>query len=140
MTDKTNISHIKKDYLIQAPLDDVWDCLSNSDISTFWQRQDCIVGTKVGDLISLFGGWVTGEILGIEPKKILSYTWNVEEWDKVTEPSKVSYSLDKIDNENTKVKLTHWDLPSIKERDSHDKGWDEQFFDPMIEFLGNPLN
>lgn len=46
MTDKTTISRIQKDYMIQAPLDDVWDCLSNSDISTFWQGQDCIVGTK----------------------------------------------------------------------------------------------
>lgn len=97
-------------------------------------------GDKVGDRISLFGGWVTGEILKIEPKKRLSYTWNVEEWDNETEPSKVLYLLEKIDDENTMVKLTHGDLPSVKERDNHDKGWDEQFFDPMIEFLGNPLN
>ena len=101
----------------------------------FWQGQDCLIGNKEGDLIELFGGWVTGTILKIKPKELFSYTWLVNEWDPNTDPSIVTYSLTQKNAETVEVSVYHTNLPSKKERASHESGWDDQFFDPMIEFL-----
>ena len=131
---------IEKNYVISAALDEVWDCLTNGDISSFWQGQDCVIGTNVGDKIELFGGWVTGRILTLNSKLELSYTWIVSEWGPEMEPSVVSYTLKQRNDYLTEVKVSHSNLPNKQERDSHDKGWDEQFFEPLIEFLKSTTN
>ncbi len=140
MTENASTLRIDKEYMVPAALDSVWDCLANSDISSFWQSQDCIIGTNVGDKVELFDGWVKGRILTLISKIEISYTWIVSEWDLEIQPSVVSYELTQISEELTQVKLSHTNLPNIEERDSHDKGWDEQFFRPMIEYLKNMSN
>ncbi|MHA2097792.1 MAG: SRPBCC domain-containing protein [Candidatus Kariarchaeaceae archaeon] len=139
MTNKSDL-RIDKNYIISATLDEIWDCLTNGEISSFWQGQNCVIGTNVGDKIELFGGWVTGRILTLNSKLELSYTWNVSEWGPEIEPSVVSYTLKQMNAELTEVSVSHTNLPNMEERDSHDKGWDEQFFDPLIEFLRNTTN
>jgi activator of HSP90 ATPase len=139
VTNKSDL-RIDKNYIISATLDEIWDCLTNGEISSFWQGQNCVIGTNVGDKIELFGGWVTGRILTLNSKLELSYTWNVSEWGPEIEPSVVSYTLKQMNAELTEVSVSHTNLPNMEERDSHDKGWDEQFFDPLIEFLRNTTN
>lgn len=139
MDSKSNL-RIDKTYVISAALDEVWDCLTNGDISSFWQGQDCVIGENVGDKVEVFGGWVKGRILTLISKIEISYTWIVSEWDLEIQPSVVSYELTQISEELTQVKLSHTNLPNIEERDSHDKGWDEQFFEPMMEYLKNMSN
>ncbi|OLS29388.1 MAG: hypothetical protein HeimC2_00180 [Candidatus Heimdallarchaeota archaeon LC_2] len=135
MTNNENKLRIDKEYVVPGSLDEVWGCLADDNVSSVWQSQDCVIGNKVGEKLELFGGWVVGEILSLKPKTEISHTWKVSEWGPEIQPSIVSYQLEKIDEKNTKITLKHWDLPTIKERDSHDTGWDEQFFGPMFEFL-----
>lgn len=133
-TDRTEFE-IHKEYRIDADLAVVWDCLADSEISGFWQGEDCVIGDKEGDKIDLFGGWVTGNIISRKEKQEISYTWKVIEWDKQTPPSIVQYQLREGKENQTIVTLSHTHLPTLEEQNSHDTGWDDQFFNPIRSYL-----
>ena len=131
----SNDLQIVREFLLPASLDDLWQCLADSDECSTWQGQECEIGSEIGAPISLFGGWVTGEIVEIVPHTKLSYTWKASEWSDDTPFSLVTYQLFKINEKETRVELDHRIFPSKIERDNHDKGWDDHFFGPLKTYL-----
>lgn len=131
----SNTLRIDREFILPGTLEDVWLCLSDSEECSLWQGDDCEIGDEAGQPVSLFGGWVKGKIRSIDPKRQLSYTWDASDWEEGTPSSVVTYKLQKIDESTTRVSLVHHTFPSEKERDSHDKGWDDHFFGPMKSYL-----
>ena len=128
---------IEKKYVLEGDLELVWDCLSDEDRVGMWQGQEVTLGSKIGEHISLFGGWVNGKIKKLEKGKFISYTWTPNDWSSDSSPSVVEFNLEKLSGKQTKVQVLHHTFPNQVERDNHEKGWDEHFFDPIIKFLKN---
>ena len=113
---------------------EVFDALTKPDAIRSWSGQSASVSKTVGGKFRMFDSWVSGHVLAYRPRKLLMYTWRVEDWPAKTPPSIVRYELSSS-AKGTKVRIVHHGLPSTSERDSHKQGWKDYVLDPVKEYL-----
>jgi uncharacterized protein YndB with AHSA1/START domain len=130
------MADIEKKIRIAAPIDNVWDALTDATSIRGWMGDDDTVAVelRVGGHYQFFGGETTGVFTVIEKPKNLAYTWRQREWHKDWPDSLVSWEL-MPDGQETQVLLTHSQFPNTAERDGHDEGWDIYFLGPMKKWL-----
>lgn len=129
------MADIEKNTRMAAPIDKVWDALTNPTSIRGWMGDDTVVvELRVGGHYQFFGGSTTGVFTKIEKPDKLAYTWRQGEWQKDWPDSLVSWELTPVDQE-TQVLLTHSQFPNASERDGHDEGWDIYFLGPMKIWL-----
>jgi activator of HSP90 ATPase len=63
-------------------------------------------------------------------------TWKPNNWPEQTTASEVQYKLVKALH-GTEVFVTHTGFPNKEEMENYRKGWEEQFFKPIGEYLAN---
>ncbi len=130
------MADIEKNTRIAAPINRVWDALTDPASIRSWMGNDDTVAVdlRVGGHYQFFGGETTGVFTEIEKPNKLAYTWRQGEWHEDWPDSLVSWELTPVDQE-TEVLLTHSQFPSASERDDHDEGWDIYFLGPMKKWL-----
>lgn len=111
----------------------VMELLTDPALIRKWSGSDAVVELQPGGRLEMFDGWVTGEIVKVEPNE-LEYTWKVEEWGDAP-ASVVHYWLMGDKQGGTELKLKHSGLPSEDEMKSHKAGWNDYFFDPMEDYM-----
>ena len=121
---------IKQKYLINAPIEKVWDALTNPAIIDKWGGGPSKFEKRVGGKFSFWGGDIWGKNIKVIPKKELVQEWYGGNWDK---PSIASFKLTHKDGCTT-LYLTHSKVPE-KEFDSIDQGWDEYYLGPIKALL-----
>ena len=134
------IQDIEKNVVIDAGITNVWDALTDPAAIGGWTDDDSVkVDLKKGGAYKIFGGDTTGYFINIEKPNVLEYSWRMGEWDDKWADSLVRWELHPY-GKKTKVKLTHVNLPTKDERDSHDEGWDVYFLEPMKSWLETKKN
>lgn len=130
------MTDIGKTILIAAPIEKVWDALTDpKSIGAWMGDEDSItVDLKVGGLYALFGGETTGAFTRIEKPHRLEYTWRQSSWHSAWTDSIVRWELTP-DGDGTRVHLIHAQFPNAEEREGHDEGWDVYWLEPMREWL-----
>ncbi len=122
-------------FFVYAPPDEVMELLLNPEFIKDWSGEDSVVEKKVGGKFMMFDGWVEGKILKITADE-LAYTWKPSGWNKETAASEVNYKLVAVEH-RTEVMIKHTNFPNEEEMESHKKGWEEHFFEPIGEYLAN---
>ena len=130
------MSEIKKNLLIDAPIESVWAALTDAAAIRNWMGDDesIQVDLKVGGKYRFFGGETTGKFTHIDAPNMLDYTWRQMEWPPDWADSIVRWELEPSGT-GTQVSLIHSNFPNDQERDSHDEGWDLYFLEPMQDWL-----
>lgn len=123
---------ITQTYIINAPIEKVWDALVNPQTIDQWGGGPAIMDDQVGTKFSLWGGDIFGTNTKVEPFKTLEQDWYGGKWEKA---SKVIITLSE-DNGCTKVDLIHQDYPENSKDDFAD-GWKTYYFGPLKDLVEN---
>ncbi|MCC6186226.1 MAG: SRPBCC domain-containing protein [Chitinophagaceae bacterium] len=124
---------IKTEKLLPASPTQVMQMLTEQAEIEKWSGEETVFDAKVGGKVSLFGGWMNGEVKEISDSK-LTYTWRTAEWLADVADSIVAFDLMK-DGDQTKLILEHSNLPNEDEVKSHKQGWEDFFFTPLEDYL-----
>jgi len=122
-----------REFYLDAPPGIVMGLLSESQLITDWSKAEAVIEKKVGGKISLFDGWVEGELQLINDNQ-LAYTWKPSSWPEEIPASYVEFNLE-ARGKGTRIVLEHTRFPNSKEMEDHRSGWSDQFFELIEKYL-----
>jgi len=124
---------VNKKYIIRAKPDRVFDYLTHPLKIERWSGSSAEMDVKEGSTFSLW----EGSIHGINRK--ISRSQIVQDWKEKTwkDYSRVTMNLTAGDKkEITELELIHENIPEASV-DSINQGWDEYYFNPLIDLVEN---
>jgi len=133
MSDKFDV--IKKEIVINAPAEKVYSALISPEELTQWFPNIVTIEPKVGGKISFKflkestkqdkNHEIVGEIVSVIPHKELSYTWNFTTKPEYNKNTIVTWKLEQLDKNKTKLTLTHTGFTNADklQYDDHNEGW-----------------
>jgi uncharacterized protein YndB with AHSA1/START domain len=121
---------LSKTYIISAPIEKVWACLTDSNLIEQWGAGPAEFDPVVGGKFNMWGEYLTGEVLEMAKPSRLVEDWLDESFE---ESSKVSFDLTEANNQTT-LNLRHENIPDDRLEDI-DKGWDEYYLGAIKGFL-----
>ena len=121
---------LTKTYLINAPVDRVWDALVNPSTIEEWGGGPAVMNSEPGFEFSLWDGEIFGKNLEVKPNEELTQEWFGGEW---KEPSLVSFKLKAI-NSQTELTLFQERIPDEEAKDI-DEGWDLYYLSAIKNLL-----
>ncbi|HYX55907.1 MAG TPA: SRPBCC domain-containing protein [Nitrososphaeraceae archaeon] len=133
MSDKYDV--LKKEIIINAPVEKVYSTLITPEQLTQWFPNIVTIEPKIGGKISfrfLKGSTqedkdheIVGEIVSFIPNKELSYTWNFTTKPEYNKNTIVTWKLEQLDKDKTKLTLIHSGFTNADrlQYDDHNKGW-----------------
>ena len=121
---------IKQAYLIDAPIEKVWNALVVPKEIENWGAGSAKMDDKVGTKFELWGGDIHGKNTRVVKNKILEQDWYGGDW---PQPSKVTFLLSE-ENGKTKLDLIHENVPD-EEAKNIDEGWKDYYLGPLKDYL-----
>ncbi len=121
---------INQTYTIKAPLEKVWQALTDPKIIEKWGGGPAVMDSKEGTEFSLWGGDIFGKNISIVPEKKLQQEWYGGKWD---EPSIVLFTLTS-NGDTTTVDLLHKNIPD-SEAAEIESGWRQYYMGPLKDLL-----
>ena len=131
-----NYDLIKKEIVISASIDKVYSALIDPTLLTQWFPNIATIEPWVGGKVFFrFSKEVTkekkdheviGTIISIIPNKELSYTWNFTTKPEYNKNTIVTWKLERLDYDRTKITLIHSGFTNVDkiQYDEHNEGWD----------------
>ena len=120
----------KKYYTIQAPPEEVYMALTNSNSILLWTGEEAEMSTEPGSEFSMWGGSIVGKNIEFEENKKIVQQWY---FDGQNEESIVTIKLHPL-KQSTSVELKHTNIPDSEYNDFVE-GWDISYFDSLKEFF-----
>jgi uncharacterized protein YndB with AHSA1/START domain len=80
---------------------------------------------------TVWDGYITGRTLSSEPHSHIVQSWRTNEFPEGADDSTLTVSLEEVEG-GTKVTLHQEHVPA-GQRDSYEKGWDDNYFTPMAK-------
>ena len=127
---------IKKEIVINAPVEKVYSALITPEQLTQWFPNIATIEPKIGGKISFrFLKESTQKkiktmkllvtIVSFIPNKELSYTWNFTTKPEYNKDTIVTWKLEQLDKDKTKLTLIHSGFTNADrlQYDDHNKGW-----------------
>lgn len=121
---------VNQKYIIKAPIEKVWDGLTNSKLIDKWGAGPSKMEPVKGFEFSLWGGDIFGKNIKVIKNKKLVQEWFAGKWKK---PSIVTFILRKA-GEKTVVELNHTDIPDSEFKDI-ENGWKDYYMNPLKELV-----
>ncbi len=121
---------IKQTYLINAPVEKVWEALVDPKVIEKWGAGPAIMNPQEAFEFSLWGGDIHGKNTKIIERKQLIQEWYEKGWEK---PSRVTFNLSSKDNK-TEIELIHEQIPDSRLKDI-DQGWKDYYLGPIKKLL-----
>jgi activator of HSP90 ATPase len=121
---------IKQEYLIRAPIEKVWEALTEPKIIDKWGGGPAKMKANQNYEFSLWGGDIHGKNIQVAKEKTLKQEWYSGKWQK---PSIATFDLSEADGE-TKLILTHTNVPENEIKDISD-GWKDYYLGPLQKLL-----
>ncbi len=121
---------IKQVYKIKAPVNKVWEALTDPKIISRWGGGPARMDGKIGTEFSLWGGDIHGKNIKVIKNKELVQEWFGGEWDA---PSKLTFTLTQKEG-LTELDLFQENVPDGEAADIAD-GWKTYYLGPLKELL-----
>ncbi len=127
---------IKQSYLINAPMEKVWQALVDPKEIEKWGAGPAKMDSKVGTKFSLWDGDIHGKNIEVIHSPAGRYKlvqdWYGGDW---PQPSKVTFTLSQKNNQ-TQVELLHENVPDKEESGIAD-GWNSYYLREIKKYLEN---
>jgi len=124
---------LKKVYVINSPVEKVWEALVNSVIIEKWGAGPAKMRDEESFEFSLWGGEIFGKNTKIIKNKLLVQDWFGGKWD---DPSVATFKLSPLGEGKTQIEFFQENIPD-KELEEIDRGWDEYYLGPLKKYLEN---
>jgi uncharacterized protein YndB with AHSA1/START domain len=147
----TDYDTIKKEIIINASADKVYSALINPEQLIQWFPNVATIEPRVGGKIFFrFSKDITkekkdhdvvGTIISIIPNKEMSYTWNFTTKPEYSKETIVTWKLDQLDKDKTKLTLIHSGFTNADklQYDEHNDGWD-WYINRLENFIKSEVN
>ena len=148
VSDESNL--IKKEIVINSPIERVFSALIDPEQLTHWFPDVVMIEPKLGGKV-LFrflkentkedkDNEIVGTIVSIIPNKELSYTWNFISKPEYSKDTIVTWKVDKLESNKTKVTLIHsgFTKDDKLQYEDHSKGW-ARHINRLDNLLATPL-
>lgn len=122
---------IEQTYRIKASPERVWAALTDPALQAKWSGQPARYDARVGGAYTLFGDYVSGQVVECDPPKRLAQTWKPDDW--TIPDSVVSFTLTKVRG-GTQLDLVHENVQP-EDYDGTAKGWDEFYIGAIKSML-----
>lgn len=127
--------------VINAPIDQVWQALTDSQQIMAWSRGTAqVMGTLTkGSQFNMLNGNIVSTVVECTetPEHCLLLDWRLKEW-SANQPSKVEIKLGKTLGEaKTKISFRQSGIP-VHELESVKANWDRYYWEPIKTILGCP--
>jgi uncharacterized protein YndB with AHSA1/START domain len=131
-----NYDSIKKEIVTNASVDKVYSALIDPDLLTQWFPNIATIEPWMGGKVFFrFSKEATkekkdhdviGTIISIIPNKEISYTWKFVTKPEYNKNTIVTWKLEQLDNNKTKITLIHSGFTNIDKIQyyEHNEGWD----------------
>jgi len=124
------MAQIKKSYLIDAPIQNVWHALTAPEAIEAWGAGPVDMEAQRGHRFSMWGGDIYGTVVDVEPPHRLVEEWFGGPWDV---PSMAVFTLAE-EGGGTRLDLEHDGVPD-DEAEEFSAGWDEYYLGAMKRLL-----
>jgi uncharacterized protein YndB with AHSA1/START domain len=133
MSDESNF--IKKEIVINSPVERVFSALIDPEQLTQWFPDVIMIEPKLGGKVSFRflkentkednDHEIVGTIVNFIPNKELSYTWNFITKPEFRKGTIVTWKVEKLENNKTKLTLIHsgFTKEDTLQFEDHIKGW-----------------
>ncbi len=113
----------------------LYSALMDSATHTKFSGDKAVIGTKVGDKFTTFGGWVHGKNLELVPDKKIVQTWHpdMEHW-PADHDSIVTFEFAPAPGGKTTLTFTHTDIPQ-EHVDELRQGWEDNYWTPLRDLF-----
>ena len=91
-----------------------------------------VVESKVKGKFTAWDGYISGEILELQPHRRIVQAWRTTEFPPASPDSRVEIILEP-DPGGTKITITHSNIPE-GQADDYKQGWHDFYFEPMKHF------
>ncbi|MGH7483397.1 MAG: metalloregulator ArsR/SmtB family transcription factor [Longimicrobiales bacterium] len=134
---------VEREIAIAADRESVWELLVDAGEATRWMGQNASFDLHVGGRyqVEVLPGLVAaGTFLEVEPPRRLVHTWG---WDLANEgpvqPGSTVVVFDLLEaGDETRLRLSHRDLPGLDTAGSHSRGWAHYLARLAAVAEGNP--
>lgn len=121
---------LKQDYEITAPVEKVWQSLTDAELMSQWSGDPAESDPQEGGAFSLWAGDIHGMYTKLVPNQLIEQDWYGH--DNPTWKYTVRFSLSPVNN-GTKVHMVY--SGDIVDRDKDIADWREYYFDPIKKLL-----
>ena len=142
MESTTETFSMTRELAIAARPEVVWQYLTDPEKITSWMGQTAVLEPHEGGLYRVDpvpGHVARGEIVSIEPPRLLVLTWGWEPGDgepSVVPPGSSTVEFELVaDGSGTRLLFTHRDLPTPESAESHTHGW-EHYLARLVTVAG----
>lgn len=121
---------IKQTYKINAPIETVWDALTNPKTIDAWGGGPSKMRAVKGEKFEFWGGDIYGRNIKVLKNKELVQEWFSGDW---KEASRATFKLQANGNKTT-IQLIHENVPD-KDASDIDDGWKSYYLGPLKKLL-----
>jgi uncharacterized protein YndB with AHSA1/START domain len=121
-------------YYIHAPIENVFEAITNADIIEEWSGAPCIMDDKEGTEFSMWGGDIYGTNVEVIPNERIVQEWYAEDWES---PSLVTLELTS-ESSGTIIEFFQENIPD-RSFIRIFQGWNNFFFGKIREYFGHTL-
>ncbi len=124
------VKSIEQDYVIKAPISEVWKALTDGPTAERWGAEPAKVDAREGGEFSYWNGDIHGIFAGLVPKKLIKQDWYGH--DNPTWKYSVSFTFEG-DDKTTTVHMVYAGNILDEQKDIAD--WRDYYFDPIKKLL-----
>jgi len=121
---------IKQEYQIGAPVERVWEALTEPKVIEKWGGGPAKMKAEAGFEFELWGGDIHGKNVEVVENKKLVQDWYSGDW---PQPSRATFALTSKDG-GTAVSLVHENVPDEEEKEIAD-GWNSYYLGQIKKLL-----
>ena len=124
------MKHIEQTYVINAPVADVYQALTNAEIAEKWGAGPAKIDPQEGGGYSFWGGDIQGTFTKLVPYELIEQDWYCH--DNPTWKNSVVFTFEN-DGSLTKVRMVY--SGDILDEQKDIKDWQVYYFDPIKKLL-----
>ena len=118
---------------IAAKSDLLYRAFLDSSMHSEFTGSPAKIENRVGGRFTAWDGYISGEILELEKNRRIKQRWRTTEFGDADEDSLLEIEFSE-DNDKTRIKLTHSNLPRGTEGE-YKQGWKDYYFTPLKEYV-----
>ena len=124
---------IRQTVLLSAPPAAVYRALADSRRHAAFTGSKARIPKRAGGGMTAYGGYISGEVLGLWPGRGLLQTWRTTEWSKGAPDSRLEIRL-APKGKGTRLTMIHSEVPGSQAA-RYRGGWKAFYWAPLARYL-----
>ncbi len=126
---------IKLSQTFPVSAQELYDAWLNSETHSEFTGSSAEIDPSIGGEHFAWDGYIWGKTVELDSGKRILQTWRTTEFAD-SDPDSSLELLFEDTSKGGKIYINHWNIPE-GQADAYLKGWNEYYFEPMLEYFGD---